>query len=310
MASGSNESTPGAAAQKKLLKLTHKRLERFVTLVPKFFVNDNPDTIHDLRVWSRRLQQTLRITLPQTKTPASRKVVRTLRRVRQALGPCRNLDVNIEIARRRSQEAQSAISREGWEALGMHLQESRDSLLAKARKEVARYDFVAFIERARKLIAHADLGADPTPRLETAVDASMSEWDEAYRLAQESRSVDHLHAWRIATKRLRYRAELWADSGSVALKPVVKDLKVIQAALGDWHDRCLLLEFAAEFLARPDFLVQHPDQGSALLADMENEKKRNDAAMENVLSRAAKLRKRWNGRQIQGRNRAAKNADQ
>jgi CHAD domain-containing protein len=62
------------AIQKKLLKLTRKRFERFVTLMPKFLVNEEPDTIHDLRVWSRRLQQTLRVILGETK--GSRKAMR------------------------------------------------------------------------------------------------------------------------------------------------------------------------------------------------------------------------------------------
>jgi CHAD domain-containing protein len=306
MGSGSTESGPGLA-QKKLVKLTHKRLERFVTLVPKFLLSDDPDTIHDLRVWSRRLQQSLRIILAEAKSPASRKVVRTLRRVRRALGSCRNLDVNIDLARQRSREAQSPILREGWETLETYLKKNRESLLASARKEVAKHDLVTFIERARKAVARADLDADPTPRLETAMARSMSEWDEAYRLAEESRSIANLHAWRIATKRLRYRAELLVNSGSVVSPPLVEDLKDIQAALGDWHDRCVFLESAAAFLARQNFLLQHPNMGGALLADMEKENARNDAAIESVLTRAAKARKRWT---VRGEKQAAKSANQ
>ncbi|MGH7793920.1 MAG: CHAD domain-containing protein [Candidatus Binatia bacterium] len=297
MAAGSTESALAAAAQKKLLKLTRKRLERFVTFVPKFLVNDDPDTIHDLRVRSRRLQQTFRIILPQIKTPAGRKVIRTLRRVRRALGPSRNVDVNIELVEQRFRAAKSPALRDGWEALRTHLQEMRQPLLANARKDVAKYDFVTFIERARKLIAHADLDADPTAKMAAAVARALAQWDEAYALAQESRNVENLHALRIATKRLRYRAELLADSGSGSIKPTVKDLKEIQAALGDWHDRSVLIQFAAEFLARPDFLENHPDIGGALLTEMEKEKQVNDAAIEKISARAAKLRKRWSDRQ-------------
>jgi CHAD domain-containing protein len=128
-------------------------------------------------------------------------------------------------------------------------------------------------------------------------------------LAAENRSIDNLHAWRIATKRLRYRAELLADSGNPVSKPLVKDLKEIQTALGDWHDRCVLMDCAGEFLARPDFLVQHPDLGGALLADMEKERQRSDAAVESTLGRAAKMRKRWSNRQIHGENRSAESKD-
>jgi CHAD domain-containing protein len=299
MASGPNDPPPRAAARKKLLKLTQKRLERFVTFSAKFLVKDDPETIHDLRVWSRRLQQALRTILPPAKTPARRKVLRALRRARQALGPCRNLDVNIGLARQRSQTAESPNSRAGWEAVATYLEQSRPLQLTGAHEQLAKHDLVAFSARARKLIAHAD--PEPLARLEAAVGRSLAQWDEAYRSAQESRTIDNLHGWRIATKRLRYRLELLADSGSAPCKPLIKDLKEIQTTLGEWHDRCVLLESVAGFLARPDFLVRHPDLGSALLSDMEKERERNDVTIETVLRHAAGRRKRWHSRQAPGK---------
>jgi CHAD domain-containing protein len=310
MEPGSTESRLGAAAQRKLLKLTRKRLERFVTFVPKFLVNDKPATIHDLRVRSRRLQQTFRIILPQARTPASRKVIRTLRRIRRALGPCRNVDVNIELVEQRFRAAKSPPLRDGWNALRTHLQERRPALVANAYKEVAKHDFITFIERARKLLAHADLDADPTAKLQAALARALAQWDEAYGMAEASRDVENLHALRIATKRLRYRAELLADSGSVSIEPVVKDLKAIQAALGDWHDRSVLFQCAAEFLAEPEFLNGHPDIGGALLAEMEQEKQMNAAAMEKISARAAKLRQRWSDQQTLSEYPPTKNKDQ
>jgi CHAD domain-containing protein len=310
MEAGSTESGLGAAAQRKLLKLTRKRLERFVTFVPKFLVNDNPATIHDLRVRSRRLQQTFRIILPQAKTPGSRKVIRTLRRVRRALGPCRNVDVNIELVEQRFHAAKSPALRDGWNALRAHLQETRQPLLANARKEVAKHDFITFIERTRKLLAHADLDAGPTAKLQAAVARALAEWDEAYGLAEESRNVENMHALRIATKRLRYRAELLADSGSISIEPMVKDLKEIQAALGDWHDRSVLWQCAAGFLARPEFLEHYPEMGGALLAEMEKEKQMNDAAIAKLSARAAKLRNSWSDRQDRKESRPAKSKAQ
>ncbi|HKY09287.1 MAG TPA: CHAD domain-containing protein, partial [Candidatus Binatia bacterium] len=225
------------AAQRKLLKLAHKRLERFVTLAPKFLVNDDPETIHDLRVSSRRLQQTIRSLSASPQPARSRKLVKVLRRVRQALGSLRNLDVNSELARSRMKKAPSPVLRDSWQALADHLQKQRHALVGAARAEVAKYDGIQFIERAQKLLSHADLETDPIPALEKAVAESLSEWDENYALAMENRSVDHLHSLRIATKRLRYRAELLADIGAASLKPRVRDLKNIQSALGDWHDR-------------------------------------------------------------------------
>jgi len=283
----------GVAAQNKLLKLTRKRLERFVTFVPKFLVNDDPDTIHDLRVWSRRLQQTIRSISAQPKARTSRKLIKILRRMRQALGALRNLDVNTQLVKKHLDKAQSPKLRDAWKALEHHLQVNREALIAGARHEVAKCDLSWLIERAQKSLSRADRDADPTAKLEKAVISSLTDWDEAYGLATESRSIENLHGLRIATKRLRYRAELLADIGAASLTPMVKDLKQLQSALGDWHDRSVLLQFIAESNDQPEFLAKHPKMGRALLAQMEEEKKSNDAALEGILKRIPKLRKRW-----------------
>ena len=283
------------ASRRKLLKLTQKRLERFVTLVPKFLLSDEPDTVHDLRVGSRRLQQTFRALIGE-KTPASRKAIRMLRRIRRALGACRNLDVNLDLIQQRAQESRSVVLTDAWEELGAHLQASRAFLLTAARKQIAKQDLVGFIERARELNGQDALAVDRTPKLEARLADSMNEWDEAFALASETRNVETLHALRIATKRLRYRAELLADSGTAAIASMVKDFKEIQTALGDWHDRSVLRQHAGEFLARPDFLAEHPDRAGALLAEMNKDKQRDPEAVDGILGLAGKLRKRWNHR--------------
>jgi CHAD domain-containing protein len=205
----------------------------------------------------------------------------------------RNLDVNTELVQKRLEKAQSPLLRDAWEALKTHLQENRGALLAGARADVARYDFVSFIERAQKLLSRADIEADPTAKLEEAVIESLTEWNAAYGLAIENRSVEHLHGLRIATKRLRYRAELLGDLGRASVKPMVKELKEIQSALGDWHDRSVLLQSIAAFIAQPEFLASHPEMGGALLGQMEQEKKSNDEAIDGIIDRTLKSSKRW-----------------
>jgi CHAD domain-containing protein len=296
-------------AERKLRKLTQKRLERFVTLVPKFLVNDDSDVIHDLRVASRRLQQTIRIVAPeQSKT--SRRVFQILRRTRRALGPCRNHDINAAMVHRRLDETQLELLRSGWLALQSHLQENRPALLADARRRVAKHDLAKFIARAEEMLDGADFETDPTLKLRGAAQKSLTEWDAAYARAEQSRSVEHLHALRIAGKRFRYRAEILVEIGAGAFAATADDLKQLQSALGDWHDRCGFLQFVAEFIARPEYLVSHADLASALLADVEQEQKRIAEAVEAILSDAAKLRQHWKDGQVRGKPRPAKSAAQ
>ena len=60
-----------------LTRLLRKRLERYVSIMPVVLVGDDPDAVHDVRVWSRRLQQSLVALFPK---PRSGKV-RKLRRI-------------------------------------------------------------------------------------------------------------------------------------------------------------------------------------------------------------------------------------
>jgi len=113
------------------------------------------------------------------------------------------------------------------------------------------------------------------------------------REAQENPQVDQIHALRIAGKRLRYRAELLAELGEATAKPQVKTLKSLQDKLGDWHDRIVLLQLIAEFISRPEFLVDHPAAGRALLAEMERERHKNEVATHAILKSAGKTREAW-----------------
>jgi CHAD domain-containing protein len=294
MSASVTEPEVAVSAKNKLLKLNHKRLERFVTLFPKVLVSDDPDTIHDLRVWSRRLQQTFRVIVPKPAPPKARKLIRTLRKVRQAFSACRNLDVSTDLIQQRHHNTGAAIIRQSWQMVREELEAQRRAEILQARQRIARHDIVAFVDRAQALIKSADVESESIEKLQETVWESLKDWDDAFAVAREKRDVDNLHALRIATKRLRYRAELLADLGKSALKSPVKALKEFQTLIGDWHDRYILLEHVAEFISRRNFLVNHPDIGRSLLAEMEKEKLRNDSITEEILSKAPKVRDCWN----------------
>ena len=284
---------PAISNQKKLLKLARKRLQRFATLVPKVLLSDDPDTVHDLRVWSRRLQQALRVIHPSVDSPKRKKVLRLLRQVRRALGPCRNLDVNLDLIMDKRQQASAAAVHRAWGEVHDELEAKRGALIERARRDIARHDLFNFIARAQALIAAADSDADPKEILESAIAKSMAAWQEAFSSAQEQRDKIRLHQLRIAGKRLRYRVELLAELGESKAKPLVETLKELQNALGDWHDRSVLIDYVAGFIGRASFLADHPDIGRALLTEMEKEKLRLDTAIHQLLADAAGVVEYW-----------------
>lgn len=285
--------TDVVSAQTKLLKLTQRRLERYATLLPKVLVSDDPETVHDLRVWSRRLQQVLRVIAPSGQANKIKKLLRVLRYVRQTLGPCRDLDVNIALIESKHQHSGTDSVQRAWASMHSKLASQRSGLIDRMRRDIASQELFKFITRVQSLIARAEPDFDPLEQITAAMTKSMDGWEEAFAATREQPDAAALHALRIAGKKLRYRAELLAALGQAKVKPLVKTLKEIQTSLGDWHDRSVLLHHVAEFIGRPGFLAEQPDIGRILLAEMEKERLRSDTEVASVLQQAAKVQESW-----------------
>jgi CHAD domain-containing protein len=282
-----------AASDKKLLAITQKRLEKFVALFAKVLVSDHPDNIHDARVWSRRLQEAFRVMFPKPRTGKNRKLVRTVRQVRRALGDCRNTDVTIALLYDKLESARTSAAHTGWDLVKDYLRQRRERQMARARNELARHDIAQFVTRTQSMLQPNGLQREPQELLKQSVEGALAEWNDALQKAKENPQADQIHALRIAGKRLRYRAELLAELGDASIKPRVKALKLLQDALGNWHDRYVLLQLIAEFIGRPDFLIEKPEAGRTLLAQMKRERQKNERSASAILKRAEKTRDAW-----------------
>jgi CHAD domain-containing protein len=285
--------TEAVSGQSKLIKLTRRRLEKYATLLPKLLVNDNPETIHDLRVWSRRLQQALRVIGPAAQAKKIKKVIADLRNVRQTLGPCRDLDVNIALIKSKREQSGNASVQKAWAAMQSELDSQREALIEPVRRDLGRQDLGKFIIRVLSSISAPGRDFDPVERIALAMAQSMVGWEESFAATREQPDTAGLHALRIAGKKLRYRAELLFDLGQPIVNPLVKSLQQIQTVLGDWHDRSVLLRHVTEFIGRPDFLANHPDIGRILLAEIEKERLRNDSDVTSVLQHAGTVQQAW-----------------
>jgi CHAD domain-containing protein len=282
-----------ATAEKRLLELANKRLEKFVSLLPRVQLSDQPDTIHDTRVYSRRLQQVIRVFFPQPGIGKGRKLVRTLRKTRRSLGPCRNLDVTVAIIRKKLRAAKDDAVRNAWREVQQDLEEKRTRELQRARRELNQCDVMAFIKRARALLDSSDRASDPEQSLKKTIKQGLIEWSDALDKAMQDDGQKSFHAFRIAGKRLRYALELLARMGDRSSTAKVKALKKLQDQIGEWNDRQVLLRFAADFISRPDFLAAHPDLARALLAEMDSEKQRDSVAIAGILKDAERIRTAW-----------------
>jgi CHAD domain-containing protein len=100
--------------------------------------------------------------------------------------------------------------------------------------------------------------------LYSSVSESHEQWRLALSRACESFEPTDIHAFRVASKRLRYRIELARDLGDGEARAVLVSLKTLQDELGRWHDRLDLGALATEALANPQLLLAHSRAASAV----------------------------------------------
>jgi CHAD domain-containing protein len=180
------------------------------------------------------------------------------------------------------------VARDALDQLKTFLIAERRESLVRACEKLSRYDLIDFISRSQVLLFSAGRnGAEKN--LSVRIGDAVEDWLRALDAAKEAVEPQRVHRLRIAGKRLRYSIELQADLGDANAKSQTRALKQLQDQLGDWHDRVLLLETAADFLARKDFLSSHPDLSRALLVEMERERRKNESALGSVLKAAEKI---------------------
>jgi CHAD domain-containing protein len=277
-------SPDSSAIHRALRRLLRKRVKKFVALAPEVRADASPKAVHDARVWSRRLQQAVSAFFPKPRSGKVRRLRRTPRRIRRMLGEWRNCDVLLEIVMRQQRRTRSEAKRRAWAFVRDYLLQKRSKEVARVGKKLLRQDLGNYAALAQKLI---DRPPDESPeilmqRLCDSVQEAWTQWQSAHTRAQETRAVNDLHAFRIATKDLRYRTELLYDVGHRQLKAQLKWLADLQDAIGVWHDRQVFHEAVAAAVARADILLNELQSARILLAELEKDRGRQAQDVEKI----------------------------
>lgn len=253
-------------------RLARKQLDRFMSFQPKVLRGNDPDAIHDMRVASRRLQQTLDLLYPKPRRGEIRDMRRRLRRSRRCLSEVRNCDVMIEHARQRLARKRTA-RREVWVALLHYLRERRQASFDKATRKLGKANLTVFYVCLKD---HLSLpGEQPAgggargrsfpeltaeqfyERASATLDRTSRAFSAQLQLAHRDPRAAVIHGARISTKRLRYLVEVIGEFGVLGTQPQLAWLRSLQTLLGDWHDMEVLEEMMISMVARPEFLRDH-----------------------------------------------------
>ncbi len=268
----------------RLVKMLRKGLQRFVNDVARVLTGEDQGAIHDLRVWSRRLQQVLVGIYGERLPRRARALRRVLRRTRRAIGQWRNYDVVIEAVERGVRRARNEERRRAWSIVLKSASEARRREIRRARKRLMKLDVFGIREAGGALIeasgpAHDTLDAS----FWAAVSQAHDRWREAYANAVKSKQAEDLHAFRIRTKRLRYRIELARELGIEGTKPLLEWFKKLQDGLGRWRDRVELGRVIAGSIADPDRLLKESRASIVLLTELERLRRRSDRDVDELL---------------------------
>ena len=199
-------------------------------------VNGDAHGVHQARVASRRLREAVPVLTAGVKGTKARKVRGKIRRLTQALGTVRELDVTIQLLD--ELVANETLPRPALEAVRGRVVLERDARRAVMLK---RFEHVNMPKLERRLASVGDVLV--TARAESwrdALGARLLKRSKALAAAMTAAghmySPEQLHEVRIAAKKLRYAMELAFDAGVKSASAPVRTVKRAQDTLGRLHD--------------------------------------------------------------------------
>ncbi|MCX7791810.1 MAG: CHAD domain-containing protein [Chloroflexaceae bacterium] len=234
------------------------------------------ESVHDLRVATRRLRATLRLLTPVFAPGGLRAYTRGLGRLAGVAGPVRDRDVLLaDLAERAPalpEEVQPAVA-----ALSERLREERDkaftALIAFLESDVC----AEFLREFATLMNESE-GWDDRPRVCDLAGSTIWRHYEILRAHDRGglpEDAEELHAMRIDGKRLRYVLEFFAETLGQQADEVIKPLMAFQDHLGVLNDISVARHLLAPHADDPQagaavaaYLALREQQAAQLGADL------------------------------------------
>lgn len=232
-----------------------RRLQKLRKSLKGFSNNPTADEVHDLRTRTRRVEAILQA-LEMNSARNEKKLLAGLQSIRSHAGKVRDLDVltGYVVGLGMKDDTNCVLrlvhhlgaQRHGKTRKLCSVVKENGSELRRRLKQ-ARRKLDSVVDRFAK--AKFDLESKSHDESEQAPLHAMS---VALRLYEELAAVSNLgprnlHTYRLEVKRLRYVLEM-ADTDSGKQKPFIQELKLVQGAIGQWHDWVELSEIAHHVL--------------------------------------------------------------
>jgi len=203
------------------------------------------DAVHDMRVASRRLRETMRLLRPLYPGREYDAWYRRVSRVTRALGPVRDSDVFIDDFSRFARDLGEGGRRTVAFVVGRRMG-VREGELAALDATLARLDLEKSSRSLRKIARSAARSPQGLRPLAEFAHAAIAERADvvigALPNAMPEENVHEQHALRIDFKHLRYAVEVFAPVYGDDFDALHETLTAFQDTLGDLHDLHLFLD--------------------------------------------------------------------
>jgi CHAD domain-containing protein len=245
-------------------RLWRKRLKELSAVWPEF-VHGRTSGLHKTRVASRRIREALPIVGVAAPPAKVKKLNKKMRALTRALGPIRELDVELDIL---EQRAAAGDSGRALEIVRREIASRRQALRQELKGDGPITDLKRLIKKLERVATHkgkkgkngaAKAGGKAESKLEAKWRAVL-----AARLMQRAKRLgaalddagplyvpERLHDVRVSTKKLRYALEIARDATVTGSMPLLRILKRHQERLGHLHDLHTLLKHVRETDAVP-----------------------------------------------------------
>ena len=223
--------------------------------------------VHQARVASRRLRETLPVLTDGLRGSKAGKARRKIRRLTRALGAVRELDVALVLIDELRER--SGMPRPALAELRARVMEEREQRRLTMHERMADVDVEKLhrrLESVREALGTPQPGHTWRAALASRLIARARRLDRAIEAAGRIYAPEALHAVRIAAKKLRYAIEIAHDTKAAPAARPLLVMKRAQDTLGRLHDLQILQHHIAEIAADAGSPQAVPDPGLGILS--------------------------------------------
>jgi CHAD domain-containing protein len=223
--------------------------------------------VHHARVASRRLREALPVLTEGLHNTKKSKAERKIRRLTQALGTVRELDVTLHLIDELADRPD--VPRPALSDVRAQVIEAREKRRAVMLERVGKVNTQKLSRRLREVgeaLANPTAGHAWRAALATRIVRRARRLEKAIDQAGQIYAPEALHDVRIAAKKLRYALEIADESGAAPCAAAVRDIKRVQDTLGRLHDLQVLQHHVADVSATPRPRRATPDAALAALS--------------------------------------------